>query len=657
MVNLDKYERQHRQYLAGIERQVLAIYETAAREAASIGMSVGDLTDDLFSFDRYPITHERIGRLMQQFHDRLEAIVVDGVNSGWTLANNKNSELVRRVYGNSLNSLTLEQQRRYFSNREDAREAFLARKVQGLGLSDRVWRYTDLYKREIELGIDVGLRAGSSADELSRELRSYLKFPDNLFRRVRDQHDNIVLSHAAKAFHPGQGVYRSSYMNARRLAATETNIAYRTADYERIKDLDFVVGIEVHLSSNHTCKGVEGVVRDICDELQGKYPKDFKFTGWHPHCRCYTTTILKTPAELEADNERILRGEEPSEGSVNEVQDVPQNFKDWVLKNGSRTAKATNIPYWMSDNSKRVSEIYHSKSPSSKIGDQVQKFLGGSLRYLGRDPQLDAILWNLSLRDELPQMEKAILTGRAREIIANLTYVDLQRWGAVSEDMVMSRVLKDCLIEQGRKCVVNGHLINIRRLEMDILVLKDKYGMEFAYPVGVGRQSVLFEATKASEVVHNMPPFLRRSINRVSFFPETCPFDQYWKVKNNNPNHVSAATDGGRVTFWNSTLGLKEGDFRRYIIHEATHALDGGTPDKYKISTTSTWKDAVEKDIALNKGWYGGYPSEYAKTRLSEDFAESMMMYLIERERMQDWCPHRSAFIRDLTHKLGRRCR
>ena len=100
-----------------------------------------------------------------------------------------------------------------------------------------------------------------------------------------------------------------------RLARTETNIAYRTADYDRQQDLDFVVGIEVHLSGNHTCKGVKGEFHDICDELQGRYPKDFKFTGWHPNCRCYTTTILKTPEEFKADEERIMKGEEPTEGS------------------------------------------------------------------------------------------------------------------------------------------------------------------------------------------------------------------------------------------------------------------------------------------------------------------------------------------------------
>ncbi|MBR3455746.1 MAG: hypothetical protein IKH26_10515 [Bacteroidaceae bacterium] len=48
----------------------------------------------------------------------------------------------------------------------------------------------------------------------------------------------------------------SSYKNARRLAATECNTAYRTADHERWQQMDFVVGQEVHLSGNHTCKAV-----------------------------------------------------------------------------------------------------------------------------------------------------------------------------------------------------------------------------------------------------------------------------------------------------------------------------------------------------------------------------------------------------------------
>lgn len=93
------------------------------------------------------------------------------------------------------------------------------------------------------MGLDLGIRGGLSAREMARDLQKYLQHPDMLFRRVRDEHGLLHLSSRAADFHPGQGVYRSSYKNALRLAATETNIAYNTADYIRWQQMDFVVGI------------------------------------------------------------------------------------------------------------------------------------------------------------------------------------------------------------------------------------------------------------------------------------------------------------------------------------------------------------------------------------------------------------------------------
>ncbi len=156
-------------------------------------------------------------------------------------------------------------------------------------------------------------------------------------------------------------MYRSAYKNARRLAATESNIAYRTADYERCQQLDFVVGIRVVLSNNHTLNGEP--FYDICDRLsapmgskatkgRGCYPKTFKFTGWHPLCRCHTETILKTLDEMRADEARILAGEPVSTQSENSVDDVPQEFKDWVEENEERIERAKSLPYFMTDNPK-----------------------------------------------------------------------------------------------------------------------------------------------------------------------------------------------------------------------------------------------------------------------------------------------------------------
>jgi hypothetical protein len=45
---------------------------------------------------------------------------------------------------------------------------------------------------------------------------------------------------------------------------------------------------------------------------------------------------------MKADNERILRGEEPSAESVNEVKNVPEGFKKWIADNKDRIEKANN---------------------------------------------------------------------------------------------------------------------------------------------------------------------------------------------------------------------------------------------------------------------------------------------------------------------------
>lgn len=347
----DKYDLRHKRNIKVYELRIDAIYREAIREAVAISGTAGQIKPDTpFSFDDYPITRKRIGSLMSGLKSSMEAVILNGIKSEWTLANNKNSELANRVFGNNVGKLTQAQYRRYYSTNDAAREAFQQRKVGGLNLSDRVWRYTEQFKEEIEMGLDIGIRSGRSADEMSRDLRQYLKQPDKLFRRVRDEHGQLQLSKRAKAYHPGQGVYRSSYKNARRLAATETNIAYRTSDHLRWQQMDFVVGIEIHLSNNHTLNGKP--FHDICDELVGKYPKDFKFTGWHPHCRCFATSILKTPEEIAKDTQKILNGEAVDDESVNRVDDVPQVFKDWLTENDERIQRASSVPYFMSDNTK-----------------------------------------------------------------------------------------------------------------------------------------------------------------------------------------------------------------------------------------------------------------------------------------------------------------
>ena len=361
------YEQKHLRNLLRLEKRIDKLFQEAAARVAHLSESVeGFSADDVFTFDKYPYLRNRANKLVAELNNAVETTIFDGVRLEWDLANEKNDSLARSVLGSAVEHLDGTTHRRYFATNAGACEAFLARRERGLNLSERVWNLSKQFKEEMEMGLDLGLRDGVSAVEMSRTLRRYLQNPTALFRRVRDEHGILHLSQRAAAYHPGRGVYRSAYKNARRLTATEVNIAYRTADHLRMQDLDFVVGVEIQLSENHTCLGADGKphrFHDICDDLKGKYPKTFKFTGWHPHCRCYATPILKTEEEFDADTERILQGEEPTEGSENAVDDLPDEFKAWLQENKGRIDAAArgSLPYFIKDNESLVGSVFAPK--------------------------------------------------------------------------------------------------------------------------------------------------------------------------------------------------------------------------------------------------------------------------------------------------------
>lgn len=385
---MDKYEKKHQRNLSAYERQVSAIFNQAIKEATLIGVSIEDLADDeILSFGKLPKTKKAVSKMLNTLASNLTVCIVNGVQSSWTLANSREDELCNQVFGDAKDLLTDAQRKRYYSNNGDALQAFLDRKEAGLNLSERVWKYADEFKEEIEMGLDLGIRDGVAANKMQKDLQQYLQHPDMLFRRVRDKHGNLQLSKRAKAYHPGAGVYRSSYKNARRLTVTETNMAYRTADYLRWQQMDFVVGIRVVKSNNHPDT-------DICDELSaslgstavegpGCYPKDFKFVGWHPHCRCHSESILKTEEELMADNKRITNGEEPTTESVNTVKGTPKAFDKWVKDNKERIENAKTLPYFIRDNKEMVEKIIRKDAKRGELATIVDKIKArGDIDYL-----------------------------------------------------------------------------------------------------------------------------------------------------------------------------------------------------------------------------------------------------------------------------------
>lgn len=311
-----------------------------------------------FSFDDYPSAKKEAQQITSGLAKKIEAVVVKGTASEWQAACDKNDAFLKSILSTS--KLTPEEAQQYQARNLEALQSFQQRKVEGLGLSQRVWKYVGDVKDTMELGIDVGLGEGRSAAQLSRDLRECLQEPNKLFRRVRDKYGNLRLSKAASLYHPGQGVYRSSAKNAMRLARTEVNMAYREAEYLRWQQLDFVVGFRVMLSNNHTVldsKGKPQPLVDICDKLAGDYPKTFRFEGWHPQCRCFVVPILSDYDEFNRSRanrlKAIVRGESyKAMPSRRTVTAMPENFTSYIESIAERAKGWKSQPYYIRHNFK-----------------------------------------------------------------------------------------------------------------------------------------------------------------------------------------------------------------------------------------------------------------------------------------------------------------
>ena len=87
MAKTNKYDSQHWRNQAAYERQIDAIYRTAAKEAATLGVSIKDFNPDrLFSFSDYPNTKKKIEKLLNDLQSGVTAVIVNGIRSEWTLA-------------------------------------------------------------------------------------------------------------------------------------------------------------------------------------------------------------------------------------------------------------------------------------------------------------------------------------------------------------------------------------------------------------------------------------------------------------------------------------------------------------------------------------------------------------------------------------------
>lgn len=359
------------------------LYSDYVKKLTSLGYGEDVLEDDaLFNFDNFPQLKARLNDIFNDYYQNSLLCYKSGITDGVALAYN-HDEMVIGGYS-VLNDKAIR------VARDTAAATFISNRLKtknGLNLAQIVWNYCQQTKSEFEMAmsntIADGIKQGSSAEEIGKSIRRYLNDPDMMYRRyhtikvqkngkkkdvVTWRRRRIIDGKVRFIEEPlekvGMGVYRSARKNALRVARTEINSAYHKARNERWQNEPFVIGQYIHVSPQHN-------IDDICNDLEGRYPKDYVWISWHPQCICTSDPITIQGEEKKEFYKRLMAGEDMSNYvSPFAVLTMPEKYNQYIKDNSEAIVKAGmrgKLAWHLQDNTKYWAHLL-SPSDRKKLG-------------------------------------------------------------------------------------------------------------------------------------------------------------------------------------------------------------------------------------------------------------------------------------------------
>lgn len=359
------------------------LYSDYVKKLTSLGYGEDVLEDDaLFNFDNFPQLKARLNDIFNDYYQNSLLCYKSGITDGVALAYN-HDEMVIGGY-----SVLTDKAIRVA--RDTAAATFISNRLKtknGLNLAQIIWNYCQQTKSEFEMAmsntIADGIKKGSSAEEVGKSIRKYLNDTDMMYRRyhtikvqkngkkkdvVTWRRRRIIDGKVRFVEEPlekvGMGVYRSARKNALRVARTEINAAYHKARNERWQNEPFVIGQYIHVSPQHN-------IDDICNDLEGRYPKDYVWISWHSQCICTSDPITIQGEEKKEFYKRLMAGEDMSNYvSPFAVLTMPEKYNQYIKDNSEAIVKAGmrgKLAWHLQDNTKYWAHLL-SPSDRKKLG-------------------------------------------------------------------------------------------------------------------------------------------------------------------------------------------------------------------------------------------------------------------------------------------------
>lgn len=487
------------------------LYSDYVKKLTSLGYGEDVLEDDaLFNFDNFPQLKARLNDIFNDYYQNSLLCYKSGITDGVALAYN-HDEMVIGGY-----SVLTDKAIRVA--RDTAAVTFISNRLKtknGLNLAQIVWNYCQQTKSEFEMAmsntIADGIKEGSSAEEIGKSIRKYLNDPDMMYRRyhtikvqkngkkkdvVTWRRRRIIDGKVRFVEEPlekvGMGVYRSARKNALRVARTEINAAYHKARNERWQNEPFVIGQYIHVSPQHN-------IDDICNDLEGRYPKDFDWQSWHSNCMCTSDPITIQGEEKKEFYKRLMAGEDMSNyvGRF-AVKDVPDYYKQYIKDHSEaiiKSYKKGNLAWHLQDNKKYwvnlLSAAERKEIGLKAVSSKEAIIKAAEIRHAKRDAKAIQKAWiyrrMTMYEDKMDKLRyklsysKDILSGALAKRYEAVYYaVQLPNsWSVVNVERLYKRFAEGIAIrERWDKLLWNGftkeQIANCRELEKNLGILKGR---------------------------------------------------------------------------------------------------------------------------------------------------------------------------------------
>lgn len=164
-------------------------------------------------------------------------------------------------------------------------------------LSDRIWKYGDIYNKDIQYILTKGMIEQKSYLEIIKDLEKYINpaaKKDFNFRKV----------------YPGLKNKKVDY-NAQRLLRTSMTHMFRLQADKKAIDNPYITKAKWNLSSEHYSRQVSRFGPDECDDYAGQLFDKDKIPMQHPQCLCYITyEIDKSLDEIGRELGQWINGKE-----------------------------------------------------------------------------------------------------------------------------------------------------------------------------------------------------------------------------------------------------------------------------------------------------------------------------------------------------------